>query len=76
MRIGALFTFDSVIGRSAKAGILAAIEDVNANRTILPGIKLDVILHNTNCSGFVGTIEGICQNLNSSSYKHLFPCSI
>lgn len=63
LKIGALFTVNSVIGRSAKPAILAAIEDVNANKTILPGITLDVILHDTNCSGFVGTVEGISPKL-------------
>ncbi|MCH98367.1 glutamate receptor 3.4-like [Trifolium medium] len=58
LKIGALFTVDSVIGRSAKPGIMAAIEDVNANKSILPGVKLEVILHDTNCSGFLGTVEG------------------
>ncbi|KAK7261085.1 hypothetical protein RIF29_27389 [Crotalaria pallida] len=59
LTIGALFTFNSVIGRSAKPAIMAAIEDVNANTTILPGIRLDVILHDTNCSGFLGTVEAL-----------------
>lgn len=59
LRIGALFTLDSVIGRSAKPGILAAIEDVNADKIILPGIKLEVLLHDTNCSGFLGTVEAL-----------------
>ncbi|CAL0332175.1 unnamed protein product [Lupinus luteus] len=59
LRIGALFTFNSVIGRSARPAIMAAIDDVNANTTILPGIKLEVILHDTNCSGFLGTVEAL-----------------
>ncbi|OIW15713.1 hypothetical protein TanjilG_04248 [Lupinus angustifolius] len=59
LRIGALFTLNSVIGRSAKPAIMAAIDDVNANTTILPGIKLEVILHDTNCSGFLGTVEAL-----------------
>ncbi|XP_019447367.1 PREDICTED: glutamate receptor 3.4-like [Lupinus angustifolius] len=59
LRIGALFTFNSVIGRSARPAIMAAIDDVNANTTILPGTKLEVILHDTNCSGFLGTVEAL-----------------
>ncbi|XP_045800934.1 glutamate receptor 3.4-like isoform X1 [Trifolium pratense] len=59
LKIGALFTVNSVIGRSAKPGIMAAIEDVNANKSILPGVKLEVILHDTNCSGFLGTVEAL-----------------
>ncbi|KAE9587884.1 putative periplasmic binding protein-like I [Lupinus albus] len=59
VKIGALFTLNSVIGRSAKPAIMAAVHDVNANTTILPAIKLEVILHDTNCSGFLGTVEAL-----------------
>lgn len=59
VNIGALFTFDSVIGRSAKPAILAAIDDVNSDSSVLPGTKLNLIKHDTNCSGFLGTVEGI-----------------
>ena len=69
LRIGVLFTLNSVIGRSAKPAVMAAVDDVNANTSILPGTKLEIILHDTNCSGFLGTLEGICKNLNFSSYK-------
>ncbi|KAF1884820.1 hypothetical protein Lal_00028707 [Lupinus albus] len=57
VKIGALLTYNSVIGRSAKPAIMAAIEDVNSNRNVLPGIELQVIVHDTNCSGFLGTVE-------------------
>lgn len=63
-RVGALFSLDSIIGRSAEPAIVAAFEDVNADSSILPGIKLEAALHDTNCSGFAGTMEGTCQNLN------------
>ncbi|CAK8535528.1 unnamed protein product [Lathyrus sativus] len=59
VKIGALFTVDSVIGKSAKPGIMAAIEDVNANNTILSGVNLQVIYKDTNCSGFLGTVEAL-----------------
>lgn len=57
--IGALFTFDSVIGKAAKPAILAAVDDVNSDPNILSGTKLNLVLHDTNCSGFTGTVEGI-----------------
>lgn len=66
VKFGALFTLDSVIGRSAKPAIIAAIGDVNSNTSILPGIELQVILHDTHCSGFLGTVEGTCQNLKAT----------
>jgi ionotropic glutamate receptor len=59
LNIGTLFTFDSVIGRSAKPAIQAAIDDVNSDSTVLPGTRLNLISHDTNCSGFLGTVEGI-----------------
>jgi ionotropic glutamate receptor len=56
--IGALFTFDSVIGRSARTAIQLAVDDVNGDPTVLRGTNLSVIFQDTKCSGFVGTIQG------------------
>lgn len=61
VKFGAIFSLDSVIGRSAKPAIMAAVDDVNSNTSILPGIELQVILHDAHCSGFLATIEGTCQ---------------
>ena len=58
VNIGALFTYNSTIGRAAMIGIELAAEDVNADSTILAGTTLNVITQDTNCSGFVGTVEG------------------
>lgn len=57
--IGALFTFNSVIGRAAKPALQAAVDDVNSNPNVLNGITLKLLLRDTNCSGFIGTMEGI-----------------
>ncbi|XP_022986246.1 glutamate receptor 3.4-like [Cucurbita maxima] len=59
LKVGVLFTLDSVIGRSAQPAILAAVDDVNADNSVLPGTKLKLILHDTNCSGFLGTVEAM-----------------
>ncbi|KAI9094207.1 hypothetical protein K1719_026789 [Acacia pycnantha] len=59
VRVGVLFTLNSYIGRSAKPAILAALDDVNNDTTILPGIKMEVILVDSNCSGFIGTLEAM-----------------
>lgn len=67
LNIGVLFTLDSVIGRSAQPAILAALDDVNADNNILPGTKLNLILHDTNCSGFLGTLEGTAHTYNTNS---------
>ncbi|CAN6452225.1 unnamed protein product [Victoria cruziana] len=57
--IGALFAFNSTIGRSAKAAIQAAVDDVNSNSSILQGTNLNVITMDTTCNGFRGTIEAL-----------------
>lgn len=58
VHIGAIFSFDSTIGRVAKIAIEEAVKDVNLNSSILPGTKLVVTMQNSNCSGFLGMIEG------------------
>ncbi|GAV89452.1 Lig_chan domain-containing protein/SBP_bac_3 domain-containing protein/ANF_receptor domain-containing protein [Cephalotus follicularis] len=59
VNIGALFTYDSVIGRAARPAIAAAVDDVNADPSILHGTKLNIIFHDTNCSGFLGIVEAL-----------------
>ncbi|KAK4255353.1 hypothetical protein QN277_008364 [Acacia crassicarpa] len=59
VRVGVLFTLNSYIGRSVKPAIFAALDDVNNDTTILTGIKMEVILVDTNCSGFIGTLEAL-----------------
>ena len=56
VKFGALFTMGSVIGRLALPAIMAAVKDVNSSTSSLPGIDLQVILHDTNCSAFLGTM--------------------
>lgn len=64
VNVGALFTYDSFIGRAAKPAFMLAIGDVNADQSILRGTKLTVVFHDSNCSGFVGTIGGTFHGLN------------
>ena len=59
VRIGALFTFDSVIGKAVRPAIELAVAHVNSDPSILRGTKLSVLMQDTNCSGFVGTVEGL-----------------
>ncbi|CAL5336526.1 unnamed protein product [Camellia sinensis] len=59
VNIRALYTFNYVIGRSAKPAIEAAVDDVNSDSTVLAGMKLNLILHDTNCSGFLGIVEAL-----------------
>ncbi|KAJ6729193.1 GLUTAMATE RECEPTOR 3.4 [Salix viminalis] len=55
--LGTLYTYDSVIGRAAGPAIEAAVDDVNSDPAILPGTRLSLISQNTNCNGFLGTVE-------------------
>lgn len=59
VNIGAIFSFDSTIGRVAKIAIQEAVKDVNSNSSILPGTKLVVQMHDSNCSGFLGMVGAL-----------------
>ncbi|KAK9155766.1 hypothetical protein Sjap_003246 [Stephania japonica] len=59
INVGALFTFNSTIGRAAMPAIQAAVADVNSDSTILAGTTLKVITQDTNCSGFIGTVDAL-----------------
>ncbi|KAF3337041.1 glutamate receptor 3.5-like protein [Carex littledalei] len=59
INIGVLYTYNSIIGRAARIAIELALEDVNSDRTILPDTKFNVISQDTNCSGFLATIEAL-----------------
>ncbi|KAF3966631.1 hypothetical protein ACB098_06G096400 [Castanea mollissima] len=56
VKIGAIFTFNSVIGRAAKVAMETAVSDVNADRSILNGTKLELISEDANCSAFLGSV--------------------
>ncbi|KAI3786345.1 hypothetical protein L1987_39955 [Smallanthus sonchifolius] len=56
---GALLTVNSVIGKSVKPAVIAAVDDVNSDTSVLGDTHLNLILHDTNCSGFIGTIEAL-----------------
>lgn len=57
VNIGAIFTFNSVIGRAAKTAMEVAVSDVNADRSILSGTRLKLIMEDANCSVFIGSVE-------------------
>lgn len=56
MNIGAVFAFDSVIGRVAKEAMQMAVSDVNADPTVLKGTKLNLLMKNAMCNAFLGAI--------------------
>ncbi|KAJ0229741.1 Glutamate receptor 3.4 [Hirschfeldia incana] len=59
VNVGALFTYDSFIGRAAKPAFKAAMDDVNADQTVLNGTKLNIVFQDSNCSGFIGTMGAL-----------------
>lgn len=59
VNIGALFTFNSTIGRVAKVAISAAVNDVNNDPTVLNGTKLVAEMQDTKCNAFDGIIQGM-----------------
>ena len=58
VNVGALFAYNSVIGRVAKTALELAVEDVNSNQTLLNGTKLVLTPVDSRCNVFVGTGEG------------------
>lgn len=58
VNVGAIFTFDSVIGNAAKAAMEMAVDDINKDPRILDGTKLNLIMEDSNCSVFIGSIKG------------------
>ncbi|XP_056856401.1 glutamate receptor 3.3-like [Raphanus sativus] len=59
VKIGSIFSFNSVIGKVAKIAIEEAVKDVNSNPDILVGTRLQVSMQNSNCSGFMGMVEAL-----------------
>ncbi|XWS69538.1 hypothetical protein CRYUN_Cryun04dG0187300 [Craigia yunnanensis] len=57
VNLGAIFTFDSVIGRAAKPAMEAAISDINATPTILNGTHLNLSMADAKCNVFLGSAE-------------------
>lgn len=59
VNIGALFSFNTTVGRIVKVAIEAAVEDVNADPSILGKTKLRVSLQeDSKYRGFLSIAEG------------------
>ncbi|XP_023770463.1 glutamate receptor 3.7 isoform X1 [Lactuca sativa] len=56
VNVGALFSFDSVIGKAAKTAMEIAVIDVNNDSRILSGTEMKLFMEDTNCSVFKGSI--------------------
>nr|XP_043621708.1 glutamate receptor 3.7 [Erigeron canadensis] len=57
VNVGAIFSFDSVIGKAAKIGMESAVIDVNNDSRILNGTLFNLFMEDTNCSVFHSSIE-------------------
>ncbi|KAL8211552.1 hypothetical protein R6Q57_005989 [Mikania cordata] len=74
VNVGAIFTFDSTIGRVAKVAIQEAIKDINENSTLLPGTTLRMDMKSSNCSGFLGMV-GALQFMETNAVAIVGPQS-
>lgn len=63
VNVGALFSFDSVIGKAAKTAMEIAVIDVNNDSRILSGTEMKLFMEDTNCSVFKGSIGGILASI-------------
>ncbi|XP_071726084.1 glutamate receptor 3.7-like [Rutidosis leptorrhynchoides] len=57
VHVGALFSFDSVIGKAAKAAMETAVIDVNNDPSILNGTRMNLFMDDTSCSVFKSSIQ-------------------
>ncbi|KAK9163463.1 hypothetical protein Syun_004365 [Stephania yunnanensis] len=69
VNIDAVFSFDSVIGRSSKTAIEAAFYDIDSDPSILKGIRLNTIIKNSKCCVFNGAVEGVLKIRNRSFFR-------
>ncbi|CAO2830716.1 unnamed protein product [Amaranthus hypochondriacus] len=59
VNVGAIFSFNSTIGKVAKIAIQAAMNDVNSSPEILHGTNLNISMWDSNDSGFLGAVEAM-----------------
>ena len=58
IRIGALASYDTFIGRAAIKAIQMALDDINKDKNLLNTSELALYLLDTNCSAFTGVAAG------------------
>lgn len=58
VNVGAIFSYDTVIGKVAKVAMGMAVDDVNKDPTILNGTQFKLIMEDSNCSVFLGSMKG------------------
>lgn len=74
VNVGAVFTFNSVIGRAAKVAMELAVSDINADPRILNGTQLKLMMEDAECNVFLGSMRG--TYLKSQLPYLLPPCLV
>ncbi|KAL9229707.1 hypothetical protein vseg_005145 [Gypsophila vaccaria] len=59
VNIGAIFAFNSTVGKVAKVAIQAAVDDVNSSPFVLHGTMLNISMQSSNHSGFLGIVDAM-----------------
>ncbi|CAH9116456.1 unnamed protein product [Cuscuta europaea] len=72
VNVGAVFTFNSVIGRAAKAALDIALSDINEDPSILHSTKLNLTMVDANSSPFLATI-GVFQVIDNQAVAIIGP---
>nr|GMC74495.1 glutamate receptor 3.2-like [Ipomoea batatas] len=74
VNIGAIFSFGTTNGQVARIAMSAAVKDINSDPTILGGRKLNLYMHDSNYSGFLG-IVGAMKFLETDTVAIIGPQS-
>ncbi|KAL5721444.1 hypothetical protein ACHQM5_005091 [Ranunculus cassubicifolius] len=72
VNIGAIFTLDTINGNVSKIAMEAAVNDVNADPNFLGGSKLNISIHDSKFSGFLG-IVGALQYMEKDTVAIIGP---
>uniref|UniRef100_A0A2N9ESU5 Ionotropic glutamate receptor C-terminal domain-containing protein n=1 Tax=Fagus sylvatica TaxID=28930 RepID=A0A2N9ESU5_FAGSY len=59
VKVGAVFTFNTINGKVARIAMKAAEDDINSDPSILGGSKLSILIHDSNFNGFLGIIGAL-----------------
>lgn len=66
LNIGAIFSLQTVSGRTSEIAIKAAVDDINSDPSVLGGRQLALHIHDSNSSGFLSIMgvhgDGHCGN--------------
>ena len=58
IHVGALISYDTIIGRVARKAIQMALDEINKDKNLLNNSELVLHMLDTNCSAFLGVAAG------------------